>query len=343
MADGKDKVEIEDLPESEETEEKKGDIDIEEVVLEEDEIEKKEDSKENEIDKKETIEIEETEKGDRDVLEKVVEEQKEEQKKLSKFKTKLKHKQIRRAGSGLNNKIKIAVAIILTIFITAAAVLGAMYYFNQRNNKEPELAQEEIKEETKEKNTNEGESNNVVYISPAVGLNLRDKPTTEGSEVLIIIPFGTKVPVVSEENGWIKTEYDEKEGWISSDFTQKTNPWVYRNDDYNFQLAFKEGWEGYKVSKEKVDGIDVFYVNLPTSEAGWVSAGADLGYSSMFAISVYTPTKWNEIKNSEELKPTFLKEINNYVFVWSSAQSRPEDLKTQFDAIKSIIDTFKLI
>lgn len=375
MAEEKEKLDIEDIPEPAETgepEEAKAsreDIDIEEAVLED--LDANEDNSEVEGDQEnsekgdveeidntnEIEEAEETEKtkeviesvetsDNRDVLEKVVEEEEAEQKEIKKAEPKksnikLKDKRVKRVGS--KNWVKIAVVILITIIITAAAVLGAMYYLNQRNNEETpqEVVQEEMPAE--ETVTDELASDkDIAYISSAVGLNLRKEADIK-SEVLIIIPFGTEIPVLAEEGDWIQTEYDGKTGWVSAEFTQKTNPWVYENEKYGFSLTFDGGWEGYEFFEETIQGIPVFYLGLPTTQTGYLDGSVDSGYASLFAISVYTPSKWNEVKNSEGPKPTLLKETDKYVFVWSSAQARPDDLKTQFDDIKNIIATFKVL
>lgn len=234
------------------------------------------------------------------------------------------------------SKLKTALIIILTILITAAAVLGGVYvYYKKYMKKTEEPKKEEVKvEEPKtEKET--------VYVNAADGLKLRKEPSVT-SEQLAIIPFGTALEVLDTQGEWIKTTYDGKEGWVFASYTTKQNPLVYQNTQYGFQLTFKQSWAGYKFFEKQVDGVTVYYLGLPTTQTGWKSTGVDAGYSSMFAIDIYTADQWAKVGN-EEPKPVKLGEKGNYVFAWSSAQSTPKDLEARFSEIKSIIDTFKVL
>lgn len=50
-------------------------------------------------------------------------------------------------------------------------------------------------------------------------LNLRDQPTTEGSNVYLSIPFGTAVTAeAATSDGWYKVTYSGYTGWISGDY-----------------------------------------------------------------------------------------------------------------------------
>lgn len=238
-----------------------------------------------------------------------------------------------------SNKLKTALIIILTILITAAAVLGGVYFYYKKYMQKP--AEEPKQEEAKtEEPITEKEK---VYVTAADGLNLRREPSVS-SELLAIIPFGTELEVLEESGEWIKTNYNSKEGWVFASYTSKENPLVYQNTEYGFQLTFKQSWAGYKFFQRTMDGATaVFYLGLPTKQAGWKSTGVDTGYSGMFAIDVYTADQWATISAGEDPKPVKLGEKGNYVFAWSSAQSAPKDLEARFSEIKSIIDTFKII
>lgn len=46
-------------------------------------------------------------------------------------------------------------------------------------------------------------------------VNMRNKPTTKGSYVILKIPKGTRLEVQKESNGWLKVNYKGHTGWIS--------------------------------------------------------------------------------------------------------------------------------
>lgn len=60
-----------------------------------------------------------------------------------------------------------------------------------------------------------------VRVTASSGLNLRDNPGTSGTNVLTVIPSGTRLTVTDEKNGWYHVEYNGKSGWISADYTVK--------------------------------------------------------------------------------------------------------------------------
>jgi uncharacterized protein YgiM (DUF1202 family) len=75
--------------------------------------------------------------------------------------------------------------------------------------------------------TNVAPADNTATSIPAVtctlvvdfNLNLRDKPTTEGSTVLLSIPFGTTVTATGHSaEKWYSVSYDGKSGWVSGDY-----------------------------------------------------------------------------------------------------------------------------
>lgn len=51
-------------------------------------------------------------------------------------------------------------------------------------------------------------------------VNMRNKPTTKGSYVILKIPKDTKLVVEKESNGWLKVTYKGYTGWISGMYTK---------------------------------------------------------------------------------------------------------------------------
>lgn len=49
-------------------------------------------------------------------------------------------------------------------------------------------------------------------------VNLRDQPTTEGSNIDEVIPANTEVLVIGSDGHWVKVEYNEQIGWIHGEF-----------------------------------------------------------------------------------------------------------------------------
>lgn len=56
-----------------------------------------------------------------------------------------------------------------------------------------------------------------VYAKTTDSVNLREKPEKTGKKIKVL-PAGTKVQVLSEDNGWTEVLCDEQTGYISSEF-----------------------------------------------------------------------------------------------------------------------------
>jgi uncharacterized protein YgiM (DUF1202 family) len=324
----KEKIEIEDILDDDR------EIDLDSVVSEEKEtvIEESEEKISDAID-----ELADT--GQKDVLEEAIEQSAEEK---SEVKTKKEKKSLNQKSK---KWLKIFLLVVLTAIVTSAAVLGAIYFMGQKDEitEDAVIEEETVIEEVVEE---EEPDDKFVYISSEVGLNLREAPDTK-SKVLIIIPYSVKIPVLDEQSGWIKTEYDSKTGWVSADFTQVENPLIYENKTYGFSLNFKPSWAGYRFFSANNPGSEVtatYYVALPTSDKNWdeTSAGIEKGYASLFVMGVYTKAKWAEIAGGEML-PAKLGESDKYVYTYLPGQAYATDLKTQYYEINEIIKTFETL
>ncbi|MBW6431983.1 SH3 domain-containing protein [Patescibacteria group bacterium] len=239
-------------------------------------------------------------------------------------------------------KLKLAALIVLVALITTAAVLGVMYYLSQRENQEPPVDENEVAEEIIDEEVEES----FVYIMSELGLNMREEPNTS-AKILAIIPYATKIPVLEEAEGWIKTEYEEKEGWVSAEFTQENNPLAYKDETYGFGLTFKPSWAGYKffkINSTESTTIVGYYVAIPTNDKSWTEPGSGIetGYASLFAMGVYTKDEWAKLEG-QEMKPAKLGESDKYVYTYLPGQAHPTDLGTQYNEINEIIKTFEVL
>jgi len=326
MADEKEKLEIDDIKDPEGTEE----LDIDDAVSEEAPEEKKE-SKEEAVEE-ETPAAESEEDA---VLEKPAVKE---------------SKSVKPKKLGKKNWVKYLIIGAVVALVTAATVMGVIYYLDQKNNTEEVADTNQEAEVETDATLEEEEAEEVteksLYISSEVGLNLRETPDTK-AKVLIIIPYATKIVVLEEQTGWVKTTYDGKTGWVSVDYTQATNPLVYENETYGFGLTFKASWAGYKFFEANNSGsttVKTYYVALPTTDTAWdeTSVGITKGYASLFVMGVYTKAEWAEMAGGEIL-PAKLGEGDKYVYTYLPGQAHATDLKTQYGEISDIIKTFEVL
>jgi hypothetical protein len=322
MEEEKDKLDLEDIKDPE-------DLDIDAAVSEED------------APKEEEVEVEEKEEvpEEKDVLEKAEEEP-----------TTIPEGPVKKKSAKMPNK-KLAKNVAiggLVILVLVAAVLGGLYYLQQKNkaddaseNTQTEQTKEEV---VVEEETEEEATGSFRYINSEVGLNMRETPDTK-AKVLAIIPYGTKITVLEEQTGWVKTTYDNKTGWVSVDYTQETSPLVYENTTYGFGLTFKASWAGYKFIEASNSGsttVKTYYVALPTTDKKWSEPGIPAGYASLFVMGVYTKEEWAKLAGGEML-PAKLGEGTKYVYTYLPGQAHASDLATQYSEIKAIIETFEVL
>lgn len=237
-------------------------------------------------------------------------------------------------------KVLIALAVILALL---AGVVGGYLYFKSTNTQKEEPKKEEIKEEPKKEETTTGKS---VYVTSEGGLNMRKEPDSK-SEVIAVIPNGTKLDVLDEQGEWYKVKYEGKEGWVWKGYTSEESPLVYKNEEYGFQLTFPSNWSNYKVVKKDIDNGDgttspTFYVGIKVSDAN-SDAVVGKGYADMFAISALTNDQWASMETGEGPKPAYITKSSKYVFTWSPSQAGPDEVLDEREEVQDIINTFKLL
>lgn len=237
-----------------------------------------------------------------------------------------------------------AVTIILTIIITTAVVLGAVFAYTKFVK--PKTTDAPAKEEKVEAQ-DQVAADKFVWVNHAAGLNLRKEPTTV-AEILAIIPNGTKLLVLDEDAGWYKVEYESKEGWVSKDYVTEKNPLLYESLIYGFSLDFPEAWAGYKVVEKTTEwgsfSAKTLYVALPYTDKNWIqSEDTPKGYASLFAITPFTLKQWSQVDESDKTKMTKLNQSASFVYTWTEGQAYPEDFAGKIGAINDIIKSFKLV
>lgn len=170
-------------------------------------------------------------------------------------------------------KILIALAVLLALLLGA---FGGYLYFKGSNKPKEEPAP------TKTEEPQKTETKKEVYVTADGGLNMREKPD-KNAKVLILIPTGTKLTVLEEQNGWYKVEYNGKTGWVSKDFVSETKPeWKtysgsgFSTDNPKFSINYPFDWtlNGYKVSK--TDSGKTYTISLGEGGHGFSEGDASI-------------------------------------------------------------------
>lgn len=333
MAKEDEKLDIEDIQVPEE-------LDIEDAVEEETNLEAPEEIEEPKETQAPTVATEKTEKKSPSKRKFFGEKKEKKEKKVSEINPEPeKAPQVVKESGGRSNFLKTFTLIALTILLTATVVLGAGWWWLSR--KAPgvqEQRTETVKETPKETKKTENR-----YVNVAEGLNLRKEPDPK-AEVLVIMPFGTKLEVLETQGDWIKTTYKEKTGWCMLTYTTEINPLVYKNPTYGFSITFPETWSSYKLFpiSDPENAKAAYFVGLKTSDASYNETGVDKGYVSLFAISVFTKAQWAEAADSEGPKPTLLTQNDQYIISYSLPNgTRPTDIEARVDEVKSVLATTK--
>jgi len=70
----------------------------------------------------------------------------------------------------------------------------------------------------------EGENGVTMYVSASRYTNMRDQPTTEGSNIIEQVPANAAVTALRIENKWVEVIFNEKTGFIYIDYLTTVNP-----------------------------------------------------------------------------------------------------------------------
>lgn len=237
--------------------------------------------------------------------------------------------------------------VVLLSALATLLVAGGAYVAWQSYKADKSLKAEEKIETpavTKTDTTAPTATAQVIYVNSPEGLNLRKEPNAT-AEVLAIIPNGTKLTVLETSGDWYKVEFDSKTGWVAKLFTTDTDPLVYKSTTYGFQMTFPATWN-YKLFPTKAeDGVTAgYYVAIPTADVSIdeSSMGVDKGYTSLFALSIYTPSQWDAASKAEGPKPTLAIQNASYVIAYSMPNGTPaSDIAARVAEAKSVIATLK--
>lgn len=149
--------------------------------------------------------------------------------------------------------------IFFTILVTAAAVLGALWWFYQRNQGQAtEAPKPENKVETPAADT--ASAQNIVYVNANEGLKLRAAASATSAQ-LAVIPYGTSLTVTETSGDWVKVSFQGQVGWVNSTYTSKTKPFdadwkTYSGSGFDpaapkFSIKYPSDWaiDDYKIQK----------------------------------------------------------------------------------------------
>jgi len=234
----------------------------------------------------------------------------------------------------------VLLSVLATLILAAGAYVAWQSYSADKTLK----TEEKIENPVAQTETSTSSKQQIVYVNSPEGLNFRKEAQAE-SEVLAIIPNGTKLEVLETTGDWFKTAYENKTGWVAKLFTSESDPLVYKDAKYGFEITFPATWAYKFFPKTKEDGVTaIYYVSVPTTDISIdeTSMGVDKGYASMFAISVFTPAQWQEAKNVGGPLPTVGVQNTNYVVTYSLPNGiTGSDLEARKAEVKSILATIK--
>lgn len=236
----------------------------------------------------------------------------------------------------------VLLTVLGVLLLAAGGYVAYQSYTADKTLKAEEKIESSVTEEKTEEPTTTDEKS--VYTNAPEGLNLRKEPSAD-SEVLAIIPNGTKLVILETSGDWYKVEYDSKTGWIAKLYTSETDPLVYKDTTYGYQITFPATW-AYKLFPSKAEEGETagYYVAVPTADTAIdeVSMGIDKGYASLFAISIYTPSQWELVGAENGIKPDIAAQNANYIVAYSKPNGvQATDLTARIAEVASVLATIK--
>jgi uncharacterized protein YgiM (DUF1202 family) len=240
----------------------------------------------------------------------------------------------------------ILITVPLTLLIAAVGYVAWQSYTADKTLKAEDKVDTIVtpKTETTEETPTLTTGEKSIYIDAPEGLNFR-KESKSDAEILAIIPNGTKLILLETSGDWYKVEYDSELGWIAKLYTSETNPLVYKNTTYGFEVTFPAAWAYKFFPTQAQDGVTAgYYVAVPTADTAIdeTSMGIEKGYNSLIALSIYTPSQWDTISALEGPKPTLAVQNTKYVVAYSLPNGVPgSDLAARVAEVKSVLATIK--
>lgn len=130
----------------------------------------------------------------------------------------------------------IARVIFAFICLAVAAIIGAVIILISARFKNAEVKPKESQATEKETESQEDLIDQIpivpateeeiviteVRVKTTTGVKLRSETNTE-SEVLTVVPEGTELVVITEEDGWAKVKYDGYTGYVFTEYVQQVS------------------------------------------------------------------------------------------------------------------------
>ena len=119
--------------------------------------------------------------------------------------------------------------------------------------------------------------------------------------------------------------------------TPQANPYVYKNDQFGFEISLNSAWMGYTVKPTIPDGKAeaTFEFQLPTKDKNIAS-----GLAVPLTVKVYSKENFNEL--SKNIMLVRLAETTKYVYTYSTWNDSPSDLETITEKdISNVAASFK--
>lgn len=115
--------------------------------------------------------------------------------------------------------------------------------------------------------------------------------------------------------------------------TATKSSYLYRNEQYKFELTFNAAWDGYSVKERSEQGAQAIY--------DFLVATKDKNYANSLAtpltVKIYLKDNYPANTNS-----TKIKEDDKYVYAYSIWEQNPSDTAITEKDISKVISTFKL-
>ncbi len=125
---------------------------------------------------------------------------------------------------GINNpKNSKLILVVVVSLLTIIIIGGGVYFLLFRKG-----AKTASNTPTKQASPSAGQNNqgnvDLGYVAAKEGLNLRDKPATDGT-IILLLPYGTELKIAGSDGDWYLVEAQTK-GFVAKEFITKTKPTI---------------------------------------------------------------------------------------------------------------------
>jgi len=110
----------------------------------------------------------------------------------------------------------------------------------------------------------------------------------------------------------------------------------YHHSTYGFSLTFPSTWTGYSSAARPIEWGD------PIGSTDSIDFGF-AAQDSIFNISIFTPSQWNDLQSLGGPMPSYLGENSQYVFAYDMSQFAANDaMAARRTEVSNITKTFRL-